>query len=377
MFFPIRTDRRLNQLPLINLTLIAVNVAVFLLSRALVSPSELSAYLLTPTLPRPWQFLTYQFLHLDVWHLGANMLFLYVFGHHVEDRLGKAAYLGFYLAGGVVAGLGHALFALAPVLGASGSVCAVTGAYLALFPLSYVTIVYWFVVVGSFEVSGFVLILFQVGQDIVMYLLRGGGVAYLAHLFGYGFGFVVGMALLLTRLLPREPYDLLSLAEHRRRRHEFRRMTRGGYRPWELTRAPRDAGDAAPLSAQQQRILDQRSSVNAALGRQDLSAAAEAYRELLRLDPRQTLAQGPQLDVANQLMSQGQHESAAHAYELFLNTFQGYTQREQVELMLALLYVRYLHRLQRARELLRSALPRLRDAKQSDLARTLLAEVEG
>src|SRR5690606_12485309 len=135
--------------------------------------------------------------------------FLWVFGNAVEDRLGRVGYLCFYLAGGVIAGLGHALMEPSPVLGASGAVAAVTGAYLVLFPLTNVTIVYFFFIIGAFEVSSMVLIFFRVVTDLVFHFLGIGDVAYMAHLAGYGFGFVIALGLLLGRMLPREPYDLL------------------------------------------------------------------------------------------------------------------------------------------------------------------------
>src|SRR5690606_30503901 len=102
----------------------------------------LAGYYLNPRAPELHQFLSYQFLHASWLHLLGNMLFLYVFGNSVEDRLGRAAYLLFYLAGGVMAGVGHAWLEAAPVLGASGAVAGVTGAFLALFPLSNITVVY-------------------------------------------------------------------------------------------------------------------------------------------------------------------------------------------------------------------------------------------
>ena len=85
-----------------------------------------------------WQLLTYQFLHdpHGIWHIAFNMLFLWVFGSAVEDRLGRVGFLGFYLIGGAVAALAHMAITKAPVIGASGSIAGVTGAFLALFPRS-------------------------------------------------------------------------------------------------------------------------------------------------------------------------------------------------------------------------------------------------
>jgi len=379
MFFPIRTDRRLTHTPWVNYGLIAVNVLIFMTTRSTTGEPVARDFVLEPALPQLHQFITYQFLHADHWHLLGNMLFLYVFGNSVEDRLGKVGYLGFYLAGGVLAGLGHALTDQNPVLGASGAVAAITGAYLALFPLSNVTVVYWFILIGSFEVSSMLLILFQIGQNVVLHMMGGSRVAYMAHLSGYAYGFVVGAGLLWLHLLPREPYDLLALIEQRRRRSQFRRMTRDGYHPWEHAKAtePDPVGGqkpAEPISDEKQRHLDLRQQINSALSQQNLPAAARLYHQLLLIDPKQVMGQQQQLDLSNQLMSEGRYDAAAQAYELFLRKFDRYAQREQIELILGLIYVKYLDRRDRGCDLLTAALPRLDDQRQKELAQRMLSE---
>ncbi len=384
MFFPVRTDRRLQHTPWVNYGLIAANTLIFIMTQAGIQGTAYDRFLLQPTEPDVWfglpyQFITYQFLHADWMHLLGNMLFLYVFGNSVEDRLGKVGYLSFYLAGGVLAGLGHAMLDANPVLGASGAVAAVTGAYLALFPMSNVTIIYWFIFIGAFEISSIYLILFQIAQNIFFQLRGGGGVAYAAHLAGYLYGFLVGMSLLWSRLLPREPYDMLSMIEQRRRRAKFTALTRGGFQPWEAGKsgASSHAGGEAPkLTAEQQRLAEMRSGVSAALADHNMPVAAGAYVKLLELDSKQVMNQQQQLDIANQLASDGQYDAAARAYELFLSTYGKYAQREQIELMLGLIYARYLSRGQRALELLRNALPRLHDDSQKQLAQRMLTEIE-
>ena len=85
----------------------------------------------------PLSALTAMFLHADVWHLAGNMLFLWVFGNNVEDRLGRVQFLVFYAVGGLVATYAFAVVNAgdpAPLLGASGAVAAVLGAYLIMFP---------------------------------------------------------------------------------------------------------------------------------------------------------------------------------------------------------------------------------------------------
>lgn len=385
MFFPVRTDRRLDTTPWVNYALIGMNIGVFVLLGGQQAQIEagFSRFWLNPLNSTVTQHLTYQFFHASTMHLLGNMLFLYVFGNSVEDRLGHVGYLLFYLAGGVMAGIGHALLSFNPVLGASGSIAAVTGAYLALFPLSNVTIVYWFVVFGAFEVSSMVLILFRIAQDLVFEVAGIGHVAYSAHLAGYVFGFAIGMGLLLSRLLAKEPYDMLTLFEQKRRRSRFKAMTRRGGSPWERDAGRRtsrgsddeaDNGDPAPASPQQQRLMEERSAISAALAQHRTDDAARLYADLLERHGDQVMSQAQQLDLANQLMAESKHELAARAYELLLKAYPQYSQRHHVKLVLGLIYARYLGQQQRASELLKQAEPALH-GDDKVLARQVLDEL--
>ena len=373
MFFPIRTDRRLNHTPWVNYSLVAVNSVIFLMTANEPSNSHLSSYWLNPMMPKFHQFITYQFLHAGWEHLLGNMLFLYVFGNSVEDRLGKVGYLCFYLAGGVMAGLGHALVDTTQVLGASGSVSAVTGAYLVLFPMSNVTIVYWFIFIGAFEISSVYLIGFQIAQNIVFQFADIGRVAYLAHLSGYAYGLTIALGLLRLRLLPREPYDLLTMLEHKKRRAQFASLTRKGYQPWHRDQSPQTT--QSEITPEQQRTMDMRAQISDAARTHRLDDAARTYMQLLALDATQVMGQQLQLDVANQLMSQEQYDDAAQAYELFLGNYKNYAQREQIELILGLIYARYLQRLPRAKDLLSAAIPHLNDPEQKKLAQQTLQAI--
>ncbi len=400
MFFPIRTDRRLATTPWLNYALIAANVLIYLwlrndiyrsnlviadmATRGVIAYDQLMTmfpvlqYYLRPEGPQLYQFITYAFLHADGMHLIGNMIFLFIFGNGVEDRLGKVGYLFFYLAGAVLAGLGHIVTSDAPVLGASGAVAAVTGAYLALFPLSNVTIVYWFFFIGAFEVSSMLLILFRVAQDAVFQMLDIGNVAYVAHLAGYGFGFAAGMLLLIGRLLPREPYDMLALIEHRRRRGQFRKLTgKGGFSPWVSGKASRHARPAAepePVTPEQKALMERRGKISAAIAAHDLPTAARRYVELIEDHPEQVMSQQAQLDLANQLMADGWYDKAAAAYELFLKTYPAYSQKQQVQLILGLIHARYLDQPDRAKALLTEARPKL-DGEEKTLAESALAEL--
>jgi len=379
MFIPIGTDRRLKHRPYVNVTLIVVNVTVSIwvwsqYGRIMLN-SPVGPYMLLPWEPKLYQFFTYQFLHADWEHLLLNMLGLWVFGNSVEDRFGSIGYLAFYLAAGVMSAIGFALLEGEAILGASGAIAGVIGAYLALFPLTRVVVVIWMLIVFFWELPSTVLIGLYIVSDLLLQFTGAGGVAYLAHLSGYVFGFLVAVVLMTTRVLAREPYDMLALFERQRRRREMRSLTRGGVSPW----AGQAAGAAASkreLSESQQRIMRMREAISRALAAGDAERALDTYERLLAEDPKQVMARPTQLAMANTAMSHERHGAAAHAYELMLEHYSDQHDIEQVQLLLGLIYARYLNRPDRARELLTQARKRLTQSSQRRLADDLLVEVD-
>jgi membrane associated rhomboid family serine protease len=149
--------------------------------------------------PPPLSLLYSLFMHGSWMHLLGNMLFLWIFGNNIEDRLGRARFILFYLACGVGASLTHVLFnlnSLVPVIGASGAVSGVMGAYLALYPQARVrTLVFLFFFVTTVDVPAAV---FLAVWFLFQFLSAGGGsgIAWLAHVGGFILGF------LLVRLFP-------------------------------------------------------------------------------------------------------------------------------------------------------------------------------
>src|SRR3954468_23955208 len=275
MFIPIRTDTPLRSTPYMNYALIAANVVMFVVqSTMLTKRVVLEPFLLNPRDPHLYQFFTYQFLHGGAMHLIGNMLFLYIFGNNVNDKLGNFGYLGFYLAGGVFAGVAHVVSSTGPVLGASGSIAAVTGAYLVLLPYSRITIVYFFYLIGTFELSGLWFVLLFFALDVVQQFsgLMGGAeaVAHMAHIGGTVFGFFVCMTLLSVRMLPRDMWDLFAILDRWNRRRQHRDAVSKGYDPFGYT--PRVEGRAKP-DPMQDRIQDLRASINEAISAQKLPDA--------------------------------------------------------------------------------------------------------
>jgi membrane associated rhomboid family serine protease len=152
-------------------------------------------------LPLWTTLITAMFLHGSPLHLLGNMLFLWIFGDNVEDTLGWLEYLLLYLLSGIVGFLAQSMASpesVIPVLGASGAVAGVMGAYLLLFPLNAIRVLIFYfpadlpayVVIGLWIVSQFVLGVLELDR-----LGKTGGVAYLAHIGG------VAMGMLATYLL--------------------------------------------------------------------------------------------------------------------------------------------------------------------------------
>jgi hypothetical protein len=198
---PIRDINPSPTYPVVNNALIAVCIVVFL-TQATYSGGEeafVRQYSLIPAEARPFTLFSYMFLHGGFWHLLSNMWFLYIFGDNIENRLGPARYLLFYVGCGLASGLAHMIFnagSTLPTVGASGAIAGVMGAYLLLFPQAKIlTLVPLLFIPLFFEIPAF----FLLGLWFVMQLMNAattsagaGGVAWWAHVGG----FVAGIAFL-------------------------------------------------------------------------------------------------------------------------------------------------------------------------------------
>jgi membrane associated rhomboid family serine protease len=134
------------------------------------------------------------FLHANWLHLLGNMWFLWVFGDNVEDRLGRVRYLALYLVGGVLATLGHVALSpdsVVPLIGASGAIAAVLGAYLVLYPRARIIAIVPPIPI-PFVVSAAVLL--AVWFVMQFFTNPGSGVAWAAHVTGFVFGILVTLA---------------------------------------------------------------------------------------------------------------------------------------------------------------------------------------
>ena len=258
---PIRDANPTSRVPILTLALIAANVAVFLLwqptfgtqlqqqffffceaeipyevthqesladggasARAALaedygpgnaSPIQLELQQRCPDKSWLLSIFVAMFLHGSWLHIGGNMLFLWVFGNNVEDRLGYLAFPLFYVMGGLAAAALQIAFdpsSTVPNLGASGAIGAILGAYAVMFPHARVTtlVIFFFITAieipaGIVLVGWFVLQLFsgvgQLGTDV------GGGVAFWAHVGGFAFGAVVAWLFYRPRRRRPTPYE--------------------------------------------------------------------------------------------------------------------------------------------------------------------------
>jgi len=394
ILLPIRTSIRPRRTPYCNYALIAVNVLIFLVTysprvvlvngQPFQEPLRLWAdlFMLTPTRLHLWQFVSYAFLHGGWLHIIGNMFFLYLFGNNVNDKLGSVGYLCFYLAGAVFSGIGHTLLNNNPAVGASGAVAAVTGAYFALFPKTLVTVFYWlFYFIDTIDLPAFYFIGLKMILIDNVIVRTTPHVAYDAHLAGYAFGIASSLLLLGTRLISHDQTDLWFILRQWGRRRVYRGSVSDGYDPFKGRpgRKPVTVGEVKKTPAEEGRdeqAARLRSQIAQLINQKNLPEAAQLYLELAETGSEAVLAERHQLDVANQLMSMGRWEQSAAAYEKFLSHYKSYEYAEQVQLMLGILYSRYLGAPAKAVGYLKAARERLTDAGQIKMCEAELAKLE-
>ena len=205
---PLRDINPTRRVPYVTYAFIAINIAMFVYMYIDLTPTQNQAfvqqhgvipyYLLSgygPALSTP---ITSMFMHGSLGHLMSNMWFLHVFGDNIEDTLGRARYVAFYFITGIVAVLAHALIqpsSQLPLVGASGAISGVLGAYVLLYPRAKV--VTFVPIFFFFELPAFIFILLWFGLQVVsgygsLSSTETAGIAFFAHVGGFlaGLGFV-------------------------------------------------------------------------------------------------------------------------------------------------------------------------------------------
>jgi membrane associated rhomboid family serine protease len=225
---PLKDENPSSTVPFVNLFLIAVNICVFVYLNFF-SSGETNQYFLQlgfipyelnhftdigpkNLVPLPLTIFTSMFIHGGWIHLLSNLLYLWIFGDNVEDLLGHAKYLLFYLICGMAATGVHFIINPAsnvPTVGASGAIAGVLGAYLFLFPKARVkTLLILFIFIKIISIPAIILLVawiaIQIFSAYIEYGLKtNGGIAWFAHIGGFTAGFVM---IILLQKRKKRPY---------------------------------------------------------------------------------------------------------------------------------------------------------------------------
>ncbi len=216
---PLHDENPTEITPWITYLLIGINIAIFIHQFTL-SDGQLNEffqiYAVVPqqltgsfngivgqqAVSEPLTLITSQFLHGGIAHVGFNMLFLWVFGNNVEEALGHIKFIIFYLACGALAALSQWIFAVdstIPLIGASGAIAGVMGAYILKYPKAKIlTLIPLWIIWTTIKIPAFFFLGFWFAKELLSaYLSLGissdvGGVAYWAHAGGFAFGAILG-----------------------------------------------------------------------------------------------------------------------------------------------------------------------------------------
>ena len=215
--FPLRDTQPSYSKPVVTLFLIVVNLLVFIFEISLDPYTRndfIAVHGLVPDHFSLLTLLTSMFLHGGWLHVLGNMWFLWIFGDNIEDILGHGKYLLFYLLCGAAAGMAQYLASPSsrvPMVGASGAIAGVMGAYLIRFPHARIkTLFFVFVFITTVDVPAWLMLIFWfvsqlfngVGTIGYSHVSEGGGVAFMAHVGG----FLAGI-LLVSLMAPKQPYQ--------------------------------------------------------------------------------------------------------------------------------------------------------------------------
>jgi membrane associated rhomboid family serine protease len=204
---PLRDSQPHYGRPVVTTALVGFNVLVFLFQLTLDEMTRndfVFAFGLVPERFHVLNLFTSMFLHGGWLHLIGNMMFLWVLGDNIEDILGHTQFLLFYVASGLAAGLAqYAVYpdSRVPMIGASGAIAGVMGAYLIKFPHARIEMVFWLIIVFFGEVPAWLMLIYWFGLQflngvgsVVQMHANSGGTAWFAHIGG----FVAGMVLILV-----------------------------------------------------------------------------------------------------------------------------------------------------------------------------------
>ena len=210
---PLRDYNATRRPSLLTWGLILINFAVYfyLAQNPVMNENAIAQYAVTPADITAGRHLgtliTSMFLHASLLHVGGNMLFLWIFGNNVEDKLGEIKFLVIYFAAGIAGSLLQVYItptSTVPMLGASGAISGILAAYVLYFPRARVLtfiVPFFFITISAYLVIGYWIGL-QLFDAFLGLGVTGGGVAYFAHIGGFTSGLILAIL-----LRPREHPD--------------------------------------------------------------------------------------------------------------------------------------------------------------------------
>ena len=376
MLIPIGTNVEHARYPLVTYVLIALNLLVFALQWSVQRAGDLdnemffSEVLFNARLSSEnfhvYSLFTYQFLHAGWIHILGNMIFLLPFGKAVEDRMGHIGFALFYLGCGAFGGFLHTMYTTSTVIGASGSVCAVTAAFLVLAPKTHIRVLLVFFIIGVYQIPSILLVLFFVLFDVFNLLASMAGAnadptAWVVHLGGYASGFILTFSLLGLKVIASSEYDLTQMFKQAKRRREYKKIIASTSSPHQIEKK---------MSATE--IV--RMNISELAARGNTLGAAEKYLQACETKPKIKINRKLQSSLGNALLSEGRIKDGVFVYEKYLAQHAQAEDCEEIALLLAAKYVRNLNNKVRARELLEEYTGKFSE-KHSPLVATLTSEL--
>lgn len=214
MFIPYSSDTVVERVPVANIIIISVCVIMFLALVLDVIPEPILNLMILDGW-QPLGFIGHLFLHAGLFHLLGNMLYLWIFGNPICDKLGAIKYFLLFFTLGVIAAVFHLVFDGGTAVGASGAINGIIGFYIVLFPVVKINIWYWFwLKIGTFEISGYIPIAVWFALDAYHAFSGAGvGIAYWAHVGGFLGGVFLGAIALKTGIVKMAHYDSKTLLD--------------------------------------------------------------------------------------------------------------------------------------------------------------------
>jgi membrane associated rhomboid family serine protease len=311
--------------------------------------------------------LTYQFLHAGWMHILINMIFLLPFGKAVEDRMGHIGFALFYLGCGALGGYIHTVLYSNPVVGASGSVCAVVAAFIVLAPKTKIHVLVIFFIIGVYAVPSLLLVGFFVALDTFSLLASLVGTnasptAWVVHLVGYLTGFIITFLALTLGFIRSSEFDLtLMIRQHLRKREMNKYVNSAPVFNHEKPQVE------SPESLKRMSIADE-------TNRGNIGEATDQYFEAIKAYPSFKIDRRTHHVIGSTLLQDDRTAEGVEVFERYLKQHKDAKDCPEVALLLAAKYTRRLDNSKRAKELLKKHANEFSEEHQQ-LARTIELEL--